>query len=182
MTWAGCRPRWMSLKKRLKLEVGALHWKEEVSVQVPWCQGGLWKVAKGARRTPWFPGQPCLHYQHLGWPQPIGHDPGKCGDSFFNKMGLDAKNIAFEEYETVMMKTLLPKCRMLFSWGGVHAIWFFQQDNDLAQKLVISHLNTCNNKHGSSVQLLGKWTLGSPDLNHIDILWHGLDVGQGEWA
>ena len=70
-------------------------------------------------------------------------------------MGLDAKNIAFEEYETVMMKTLLPKGRMLFSCGGGHAICFFQQNNDLAQRRVISHLNTCNNKHGSSVQLLG---------------------------
>jgi hypothetical protein len=37
---------------------------------------------------------------------------------FQSKKGMDAKNITSAEYETVMMKTLLPGGRRLFSQGG----------------------------------------------------------------
>lgn len=97
-----------------------------------------------------------------------------------NKKGKDAKNITSEEYETVMKETLLPGGRALFSQGGGHAMWVFQQDNDPAHKPASNHLKTWNNNHGSSVQILQNWPPNSPDLNPIENVWGWMEAKVNE--
>jgi hypothetical protein len=93
-----------------------------------------------------------------------------------NKMGHGAKNITFEEYETVLKKTLLPGGRTLFSQGGGQASWVLQQDNDPAHKLASTHLKAWNSKHGSSVSLMQNWPPNSPDLNPIENVWGWMEA------
>jgi len=93
-----------------------------------------------------------------------------------NKKGQGAKNITAEEYAMVLNQTLLPGGRKLFSQGGGHASWTFQQDNDPTHRLAGSHLKAWNSKHAASVKLMPNWPPNSPDLNPIENVWGWMEA------
>ena len=88
-----------------------------------------------------------------------------------NKKGEVGKNITASEYREVLEHTLLPQGNRIFSAKG-ESVWYLQQDNDPTHKRAASEvLESYNNKHGTSIQLLQGWPPNSPDLSPIENVW-----------
>ncbi len=90
--------------------------------------------------------------------------------TYFNQQGKVSRNITSSEYKDVLLTTLLPEGRRLFSAAGI-ASWVLQQDNDPSHKVASTAIYEWNSKHASSIALLGKWPPNSPDLNPIENVW-----------
>jgi hypothetical protein len=87
-----------------------------------------------------------------------------------NKKGEPARNITSSEYQEVLVQTLLPEGRRLFSAQGI-STWHIQMDNDPSHSQAKKVIAEWNKKNGSSVQLLPDWPPNSPDLNIIENVW-----------
>jgi transposase len=94
--------------------------------------------------------------------------------SYKTKKGTVAKNITAMEYKDVVMSTLLPEGRRIFTAQGISS-WVLQQDNDPSHKDAVKLVEDWNAKHASSVSVLQPWPPNSPDLNPIENLWAWMD-------
>lgn len=94
----------------------------------------------------------------------------KMSTSFRNQKGQASKNITGEEYKQVLLKTLLPEGRRIFSAQGI-STWNLQQDNDPSHKRAAAAALEEWNRLQSAVQLLPAWPPNSPDLSPIENIW-----------
>jgi hypothetical protein len=90
--------------------------------------------------------------------------------SYCNKQGKPSRNITSSEYAVVLRTTLLPEGKRIFGAAGIGS-WVLQQDNDPSHKVAAAAIKLWNNKHASSIGLLGSWPPNSPDLNPIENVW-----------
>ena len=84
-----------------------------------------------------------------------------------NKKGQPATNITKGEYKEVLLYSLLPEGRRLFTSAGL-GTWVLQQDNDPAHGGAGDVMKGW--RHGG-VSLLPNWPPNSPDLSPIENLW-----------
>ena len=96
-------------------------------------------------------------------------------DQHFNKKGQLAKNITESEFKVVVLDTLLPEGRRLFTTQGV-STWTLQMDNDPSHNIAPTVVKKYNKANSSSVQQLVNWPPNSPDLNPIENLWAWLQA------
>lgn len=93
-----------------------------------------------------------------------------------NLQGQAARNITQSEYQHVLISTLLPEGRRIFSAQGM-ACWTLQQDNDPTHARAAEVVSAYNNKRtGSVVTLLPDWPGNSPDLSPIENVWAYVDA------
>jgi hypothetical protein len=91
--------------------------------------------------------------------------------SFKNKTGQASRNITQAEYSDVVLQTLAPEGKRVFTLHGI-SHWHLQQDNDPAHRAVQKSLATWNSANPAhTISLLPHWPPNSPDLNPIENLW-----------
>lgn len=140
-------------------------------------------IMKGEQRTAASPNHPMAVNIYAGITKygvtkaHVVAGTSKHTSKYTNKKGQPAKNITSAEYGDVVLKTLLPEGKRLFSGAGI-SHWTLQQDNDpthkKASQSAVSSWNTSNPGH--TVNLLMNWPPNSPDLNLIENVWSWLQA------
>ena len=92
---------------------------------------------------------------------------------YLNQKLEPAKNITKAEYKDVLLKTLLPEGKKLFSANG-QSTWIFQQDNDPTHRGAPKLVEQWMQEHGCSLRTL-EWPPNSPDISPIENIWAIVD-------
>jgi hypothetical protein len=94
----------------------------------------------------------------------------KMASKFKNKKGQTSRNITSQEYQQVVLHTLLPEGRRIFSGQGI-SNWILQQDNDPTHKKAAASALQQWSTHKAAVTILPAWPPNSPDLSPIENIW-----------
>jgi len=94
----------------------------------------------------------------------------KMASKFKNQKGQTSRNITAHEYQQVVLKTLLPEGKRIFSSQGI-SNWFLQQDNYPTHKKAATSALQAWNTHKAAVTILHAWPPNSPDLSPIENIW-----------